>query len=368
MESRTFFRDCLAELVEKDGTDLHLKAGEAPRIRYQKQLLPISEATPSNTFLGELIDSFLSEYQKRKFETLRAIDFSFSLDSLGRFRANAFYQKGELAMVVRCLKSNIPAFKDLGLPEILNRLTLEERGLILIAGPVGSGKSTTIAAMVNYINDNRKASLITLEDPIEYLYKDHLAFISQREIGLDTDSFLHALRYMVRQDPDVIVIGEIRDPETLQAALAAAETGRLVISSVHGKNVQQTFERILGLYPREAHEKVLTELSYNLKGLVSQRLLRSSDRAKLVPACEVLLASPAASKVLREGLLGKLNQVMQNSRDEGMQSMNQSLLQLFQEGQITKEDALAASDNPQELEMNMKGIFLDEARGRILDE
>lgn len=366
MEENEFLYGCLEELARKNASDLHMKSGEVPRIRLEKQLRPIGDVKPSLKFLEALVKSHLSEYQKNAFERNRAVDFAFTREPLGRFRANVFSQRGELAIVIRRLTMNVPNFKDLRLPRIMDDLSRIERGLILLAGPVGSGKTTSIAALVDQINKTRHVSVITLEDPVEYLYKDDKAFISQRELGIDIDTFQSGLRFIVRQDPDVVVVGEIRDAETLRAALAAAETGRLVISSCHGKSIQQSFERMLGLYPHDAHEQILNELSFNLKAVICQRLLPSTTHGKLIPVCEVLMMNPSACKIVREGQLGKISQIMQNGVHEGMQTMNHALLQLVQQGDISRDDALMASDNPQALEMNMKGIYMDEGRGGII--
>jgi len=361
-----FLNRCFEELGKKDASDLHVKSGEVPRIRFEKHLVSFMEERPDAAFLEELLKSLTTEYLRKRFETERSVDFAFTREPFGRFRVNVFSQKGELTMVFRRMRMKIPGFKELNLPPIFEKIAREERGLILISGPVGSGKTTTIASLIDFINHHRKVSIVTLEDPIEYLFRDDQALISQREVGIDIPSFDQALRYIVRQDPDVVVVGEIRDPETLRAALTAAETGRLVISTVHGKNVRQTFERILGLYPRETHEQILSELAYNLKALVSQRLICSMTAGTLAPACEILVANPSSTKMIRDGEFDHLIQILQNGTRDGMQTMNQALYQLYQDKFVSKEGALAASDNPQALEMNIKGIFTDEGQGGIL--
>lgn len=366
MDEKSFLGDCLKELVSRNATDLHIKAGQPPRVRVQRKLVSIGKVKPDSSNLLALLDSLLNQHQKELFHSARAVDFAFTSGGLGRFRVNAFYQMGEIAIVIRLVKDKVPNFEELGLPAVLGKISEEDRGLILVAGPVASGKSTTIASVVDAINRRAAKRIITIEDPIEYLHSDDRALISQREIGLDTESFREALRYVVRQDPDVIVIGEIRDAETFHAALSAAETGRLVVSSVHGKNVMQAFERVLGFYPREEHPAILTELAYNLRAVLSQRLLPRREGGGMVPACEILLMNPSACKILREGQLGKIHQVMQIGAEEGMQTLNRALLDLFQKNLITREDALQASDQPQALEMNMKGIFLDEGTGGLL--
>lgn len=366
MDEKKFLTSCLQELVQRGATDLHIKAGAYPRIRIQRKLVPLEFSKPTTPFLESLLHPLLNDHQRNLFQMARSVDFAFQQEGLGRFRVNAFYQKGEVAIVIRLVRERIPGFEDLGLPLVLKKIAGEDRGLVLVGGPVGSGKSTTIAAIVDFINHEVPKRIITIEDPIEYLFQDDRSFVSQREIGLDADSFPQALRYIVRQDPDVIVIGEIRDAETFHAALTASETGRLVISTVHGKNVMQALERVLGFYPREQHPAILTELSYNLKSVIAQRLLPRRDAKGLAPACEVLILNPSAGKVLRDGRLDKIQQVMQNGSQEGMQTFNQSLLELFQKEIITREEALAASDSPHSLEMNMKGIFLDESAGGIL--
>lgn len=366
MDAKEFLERCLKDMAEKQGTDLHIKARHPSRVRMQKNLTETLDYQADQGTLEEILEDMLNSEQKDQLARTKSVDFAFNHPQYGRFRVNAFYQKGEISLAIRAVRNQIRTFEELGLPASLRTVAAQERGLVLVSGPVGTGKSTTVAAVIDHINKNRYARIITLEDPIEYLFKDNKAYISQREVGLDTDSFQSSLRGIVRQDPDVIMVGEIRDSDTLGAALACAETGRLVISTIHAKSVAQTFERVLGFFPHNNHEKVLMELSYALKAVVSQRLLRHSQTKDLSLACEVLLVNATAAKMIREGKLEKLNQVMQMGKEEGMQTLNMSLLELFNNGKIGRQEALSASDDPDALEMNLRGIFFSESKGGII--
>jgi len=367
MDEKTFFDTCLKQMNEKNGSDLHIQVGEWPRMRVNGQLASLQGVDPpTHDFLLKLLRAQVSDKYWAVFEAKGTVDYSISHETYGRYRVNAFNQKAELSFVIREVKSDVPNFEDLGLPAVMTQIAELHRGLVFVSGPVGSGKSTTMAAIINRINQTRAARIITLEDPIEYIYKSEKGLISQREVGMDVGSFSEALRGVVRQDPDVIVVGEIRDAATFEAAVMAAETGRLVISSVHSKNVMQTFERVLGLFPRSEQPQILTELAFNLKAVVSQRLLPREDGEGRVPVCEVLIGTASASKVIKENQLDKIQMIMQGGKAEGMQTLNNALLTLFKEGTISREDALNASDSPQQLDMNMKGIFMDESKGSIL--
>jgi pilus retraction protein PilT len=317
--------------------------------------------------VNAIAEYIMNDYHRSILPKQKGVDLAFTSENFGRYRANVFYQRGTLSIVIRTIKSIIPSFAELNIPLVFEKVCMKERGLILIAGATSSGKSTTVATMVDYINKNRDAHLITVEDPIEYMHQDNRCVINQREIGQDSLSFQDALKFVVRQDPDIIVIGEMRDPQSFRSAVVASETGHLVISTIHAKNVLQVFDRILGFFPSDQHEQILVQLSFNLQAISCQRLLRRKDAAGLIPAVEILLENPSVSKVIRENQLDKLPQAMINAAEEGMQTFNMSLVELYNAEQISKEEALLASDNPHALEMNMRGIFLDDTGGGILD-
>ena len=315
-----------------------------------------------------LIAELLSPYHRKVLEEHGGADLAVMLEGLGRFRLNVFRQNLAHAMVFRVVRSRIPSIEELMLPLALKKFPLEPRGLILIAGATSSGKSTTLAAMIDHVNNTKAKHIISIEDPIEFLHRENLCIVNQREIGHDSPSFVEALRYVVRQDPDLIAIGEMRDSETFQIAISAAETGRLVISTIHARNVHQTFDRILGFFHADVREQVMIQLSFNLVSIACQRLTRRRDGKGMVPAVEILVNTPTVSKLVREQRLERLPAVIQGGHEDGMQTFNQALLKLYQESLIDQEEALRMSDNPQALTMNMKGIFLDETAGGIIGE
>jgi pilus retraction protein PilT len=363
MDTGKFLEECLKEMVEHGASDLHLKAGCPPRIRVKGDVIHSKQPVISNDQLKDLAFSVINDYQKKLLETRRGVDFAFDFKDYGRYRGNIFYQMGKLSMVVRVIKMKIPSLQELHIPLIFQKICLNHRGLILVSGPTSSGKSTTVAALVQYINQQREAHIVTVEDPIEYVHKDDKSIINQREIGDDVLTFEDALRYVVRQDPDIIVIGEMRDAESFHSAIAASETGHLVISTLHARNIMQCFDRILGFFPAAQHEQVLVQLSFNIKAISSQRLIPKIDNTGLVPAFEILCSTPSIDKLIRENRMEKIVQAVHGGGQDGMQTFNQALLQLYKKQLISKEESMMASDNPQQLDMNMKGIFLDEGTG-----
>lgn len=367
MDTRILLDDCLKVMVENGASDLHVKSNSVPRMRVSGKIKKMDLPEISHENVIEMGNSIMSPFHRELLPKNKGVDLAFTSETYGRFRANIFFQRGTLSIVIRTIKSIIPSFSELHIPPVFEKICMKERGLVLVAGATSSGKSTTVATVVDYINNNRDAHIITVEDPIEYVHEDKRCVINQREIGQDSNSFVQALKFVVRQDPDIIVIGEMRDPESFRSAVAASETGHLVISTIHAKNVLQAFDRILGFFPAEQHEQILVQLSFNLQAISCQRLLRRSDGTGLIPAVEILLEDPSVSKVIREGKLDKLGQAMINGNEEGMQTFNQSLVELYNAQLISKDEALMASDNPHSLEMNMKGIFLDDTGGGILD-
>jgi twitching motility protein PilT len=299
----------------------------------------------------------LTDRHKDEFRRFGATDIAVELPGCGRFRCNCFNQCGEIGFVFRAIKHDIPSFKDLNLPvEPLKRLASMKRGLILATGVAGSGKSTTLASMIEYVNRNMNKHVITIEDPIEFRFEDKRSIINQREIGVDVNDFNVALRQAVRQSPDVILIGEMRDPETVAAGLAAAETGHLVFSTLHTVNAVQTVERIITFFPPHQHELVRLQMALNLAGVVSLRLMKNKDGSAMVPAVELLINTPTVRELLEHGQTRMLPKALSEGSYYGTMTFNQSLIRLFQAGNISLEDALIASDNPDELKMQMRGI------------
>ena len=290
--------------------------------------------------------------------------FPILVPDVGRFRTNLFQQRGQWCLAMRFVKTRVPSFEELGLLPQIKQIAESPRGIVLLAGSTGCGKSTTLAAMIEHINTNFKKHIITLEDPIEYVFEDNQSVIEQREIGLDTLSFHHALIHVLRQDPDIIMIGEMRDDISFTAAMSAADTGHLVLSTVHTTNASQSINRILDFFKAEEREQIRRQLAGTLRGVICQRMVATVD-GKLTPALEILLNTPLVRKLIEENRLDKLAAAIETGMDDGMISFNQSLFNLVKAGRVTEKEALSKASNPQALEMNFKGIFLDEGR-RIL--
>lgn len=316
--------------------------------------------------IEELTDSLLSEEQKKYFARRGEVDLSFTEKGVGRFRVNVFRQRGTVSCVMRRIKTKILTFEQLYLPPVTVRFATMTRGLVLITGTTGSGKSTTLASIIDYINDHRRCHVVTIEDPIEYVHTDRMAVINQREITIDTQDFSTALKSVMRQDPDVILIGEMRDIETFMAAISAAETGHLVFSTLHTTNVMQTVDRIIDLFPSNQHDQVRSALALNLRAIMCMRLLPRADGVGRVPACEVLFSTPSVRVLIKENRISQLPMAVQQGREDGMQSFNDSLHDLIKGGLITLQTGLDASDNPEDLNMMLQGIRLSSKRGGIL--
>ena len=353
--------DNLLQLMEdRLASDVYLKAGQPPNLRISGEIVPLSEQSPlTEEDMQGFARHVLDEKQLHLLESDREMDVAYSLGGGElRFRINLFYQQGALGIVCRRIKREVQTFADLNLPvEVLEKLSLEARGLVLIAGAAGSGKTTTLAAMINYINRRKKKHIITIEDPVEFTYLEDKCIINQREVGYDTRSFQGALKYVIRQAPDVIVIGEMRDLETMTSAIMAAEVGHLVISSLHTIDVSQTLERIINFFPAFQHPQIRMQLSFILKGIVAQRLVVRKEGGGRVPVCEVLINTATARKQIMEGKTGELLKTMGAGKISGMQTFNQSILKLYQAGKIGYEEAMENSDNPELLELAIKGIF-----------
>ncbi|MEO2068402.1 MAG: type IV pilus twitching motility protein PilT [Desulfurobacteriaceae bacterium] len=342
----------LKETVERKGSDLHIAAGSPPRLRVHGDLIPLEHyGVLSASDTKQLIYSVLTDAQKKRLEEDLELDFSFGIKGVARFRGNAYYQKGTLAAVFRLIPYEIPRFQDLNLPPVIETFAHKDKGLVLVTGPTGSGKSTTLASLINIINETYPYHIITIEDPIEFVYEHQKSMVSQRELGVDTKSFANALRAALREDPDVILVGEMRDPETIEAALTAAETGHLVFSTLHTNSTIETINRIVDVFPPEKQAQVRTQLSFVLVGAVAQKLLRRKDGKGRVAAVEVFIPTPAIKNLIRENKLHQIYSLMQTGQaTTGMITMNQSLAKLYAEGIIDLEEAKKVSPDVKELE------------------
>jgi twitching motility protein PilT len=343
---------------ERKASDLHLKVGRPPLLRIFGRIVPTEFEKITPEMIKELVYPIMNSYQIQKFEEEWEIDFSYSLKDIARFRVNLFYQKGTIGAVFRMIPYKIPEIDELSLPPVLKDLSLKPQGLILVTGPTGCGKTTTLAAMINYINQIRECHIMTIEDPIEFVYRDNRAEINQREIGADTKSFASALKHVLRQDPDVILVGEMRDLETISTVITAAETGHLVFSTLHTNDAKQTIDRIIDSFPAHQQQQVRLQLASTLVAVISQRLVRRSDGNGRIAAIEVMINSPTIKKLIEEGNTSGINKAIESSVTYyRMQSLNQSLVKLVQDGIITEEEALSVTPNPDEFRLNLKGIF-----------
>jgi twitching motility protein PilT len=351
-------RSVLDKMIAAHASDLHLKAGTPPVVRVDGVLYTLDEAPPSSAELREVCNQLLNEEQRLYLQTHHEIDFAFGVSGLARFRANIFMQRGTPALALRHVPVEVPSIEDLNLPPIVRELAFAPRGLILVTGRTGSGKSTTLAAMIDAINKVTTRNVITVEDPIEFLHRDRMSFIHQREVGLDTRSFHDGLKYVLRQDPDIILVGEIRDLETMSAALMAADTGHLVMSTLHTTDVVQTLQRIISFYPPHQHDEVRLSVASNLRAVVSQRLIPRKDGAGRVPGCEVMVTTPTIREYMLDGDKTPLIRqvVAEGVTQYGMQTFDQSVLQLLRDGLISEEEALKNCTNPNELSLKLKGI------------
>jgi twitching motility protein PilT len=351
-------RSVLEKMIAAHASDLHLKAGTPPVVRVDGVLYTLDEPAPSSVELREVTNQLLNEEQRQYFSTHSEIDFAFGVSGLARFRANIFMQRGTPALALRHVPVEVPSIEDLNLPPIVRELAFAPRGLVLVTGRTGSGKSTTLAAMIDALNRTTTRNVITVEDPIEFLHRDRMSFIHQREVGLDTRSFHDGLKYVLRQDPDIILVGEIRDIETMSTALMAADTGHLVMSTLHTTDAVQTLQRIISFYPPHQHDEARLSIASNLKAVISQRLIPRKDGAGRVPAAEVMVNTPTIREYILspEKTLLIRNAIGEGVTQYGMQTFDQSLLSLLRENLIGEEEALKNSTNPNELALKLKGI------------
>jgi len=340
-------------------SDLHLRAGSTPVIRINGELKPLGGVQKLNQEETlEMAFSMMSNRQKQHFKEVFEVDIGYGVSGLGRFRVNIFQQRNSIGIVARVIADVVQSFNELGLPPVLNTISEEMRGLILVTGTTGSGKSTTLSAMVDHINEKRNCHIVTIEDPIEFLHKDKQSFITQREVDVDTRSFSEALRGSLRQDPDVILVGEMRDLETIETALVAAETGHLVLSTLHTLDAQETLTRIISAFPPYQQKAIRIQLSGLLKAVVSQRLMKSADNTSRVPAVEVLISTPLIRDyILHEEKTNSIRDAIAAGTSQyGMQTFDQSLFYLYQSGLVTLDEALRGSTNPDEFRLRLAGI------------
>jgi twitching motility protein PilT len=350
--------------VDGGASDVHLKIATPIVYRINRELIAVDGPIPTKEWMNNVVEKVCPPHLHKKLDDEREVDFSYYVPGVGRFRTNLFQQRGEWCLAMRHVKTNVPSFEELGLLEQIKAIAESPRGIVLVAGSTGSGKSTTLAAMIEHINAHFKKHIITMEDPIEFVFEDNQSVIEQREIGLDTQSFHHALRNVLRQDPDIILVGEMRDATSFTAAMSAADTGHLVLSTLHTTNASQSVTRILDFFQADDREQVRRQLAGSLRSVICQRMV-STIAGQMTPALEILINTPIVKKLMEENRLDKLAAAIETGTEDGMISFNQCLFNLVKDGKVTEKEAMAKATNPQALEMNFRGIFLDEGR-RIL--
>ncbi|MFL6674268.1 MAG: PilT/PilU family type 4a pilus ATPase [Massilia sp.] len=353
-QASKFMFDLLRLMVSKGGSDLFITAGFPPAIKIDGKMTPVSSQPLTSAHTTDLARAIMSDKQAAGFELTKEANFAISPADLGRFRVSAFVQMGSVGMVLRVITTTIPQFEDLELPPVLKDVIMSKRGLVIMVGATGSGKSTTMAAMVGYRNENSYGHIITIEDPVEFVHPHRNCVITQREVGVDTDSFEAALKNSLRQAPDVIQIGEIRDRETMEHAIAFAETGHLCLATLHANSANQALDRIINFFPEERRQQLLMDLSLNLKGLISQRLIPRKEAKGRVVAIEIMLNSPLISDLIFKGEVHEIKEIMKKSRELGMQTFDQALFDLYELDKITYEDALRNADSVNDLRLNIK--------------
>ena len=340
--------------AETRASDLFIKADSPPTLRVDGKVAPLDYPPLTGEDTRQLAYSVMASDQIGRFERRHELDLAFTLEGIARFRANVYQQRGTVGMVLRVVPLKILSFEDLGLPKAIHDLATQRQGLVLVTGPTGSGKSTTLAAMVDSINISRHCNVVTVEDPIEFVHEDKMAIVTQREVGIDTESFTDALKYVVRQSPDVILIGEMRDVETMNVAMAAAETGHLVLSTVHTTSAAETLDRIINMFPPHDKPQVCLRLSISLRGIISQKLLPRKDSPGRVASVEIMVANPTVSKLVEEGRSGQLHVAISEGAYWGMQTMNQCLANYVRDDVVSEEEALEASANVTELRQMLR--------------
>ncbi|WP_376691884.1 PilT/PilU family type 4a pilus ATPase [Wenzhouxiangella sp. EGI_FJ10409] len=347
-------QDWLHKLHDAKGSDLFVTVGAPPCIKVHGKIKPLTREALTHEMVHDIIDSIMTAEQRQEFHSTRECQFAVSLEGVARFRVSAFYQRNSVGMVCRRIETKIPTFEELDLPDSLSALAMQKRGIIILVGATGTGKSTTLAAMLGERNMKASGHIITIEDPIEFVHKHRKSLVTQREVGIDTDSFEVALKNTLRQAPDVILIGEIRTRESMEHAITFAETGHLCLTTLHANNANQAMDRILHFFPEDRHPQILLDLSFNLKGVVAQQLVPSIDGSRRHVALEILLNTPLIQEKIRKGKIEELKELMKDSRHHGMVTFDQSLLELYQEGLISYEEALRHADSPNDLRLAVK--------------
>ena len=348
------FEKLLRLMVEKGGSDLFITAGVPPSMKVNGKIMPVTKNPMSPEQTRETVHSVMNEQQRREFAEKHECNFAISARGIGRFRVSAFYQRNLAGMVLRRIETNIPTLDDLKLPEVLKKLALTKRGLVLFVGATGTGKSTSLAAMIGYRNKNSSGHIISIEDPIEYIHQHQSCIVTQREVGIDTESFEIALKNTLRQAPDVIMIGEVRTRETMDHAVVFAETGHLCLATLHANNANQALDRIINFFPADRQQQVWMDLSLNLKAIVAQQLVPTPDGKGRRAVIEVLINTPLAADLIRKGEVHELKGLMKRSTELGMQTFDQALYNLYSQGEITYEDALLYADSANDLRLMIK--------------
>lgn len=359
-------QELLSQMVERKASDIHIKPGRPPLLRIHGSLQPLEIPPLTGPQVEDLCRQILSERQLLGFDMKNEIDTAYHWEGVARFRANIFRQKNQLSMVMRIIPTNIPSLDDLDVPEIYKKIAMSERGLVLVTGSTGSGKSTSLAAMLNEINEHQAEHIVTVEDPIEFVHPDKKCSVCQREVGLDTETFASALRYLLRQDPDVVLIGEMRDTETVRAVVSAAETGHMVFSTLHTTDTVQTLDRILDFFPSDQQAQIRQQLASALRAVICQRLVLRADGSGRIPAAEVMVVTPVIKSLIVENRFKSINQYIKDGEQEGMMSFDQCLIKLYNAGKITKETALNQASSPAEVELALKGIVSSKASAQSM--
>jgi len=362
-----YMHDLLRTMVQKNGSDLFITAGAVPSMKVDGAMKPLSNQSLSPQHTQVLVSAIMNDKQRAEFEATQECNFAISLQGVSRFRVNAFTQRGSVGVVLRVIRSDIPEFKDLNLPPILKDISMTKRGLVIFVGATGSGKSTSLAAMVGHRNQNSHGHIITIEDPIEFVHNHRNCIVTQREVGVDTDSFETALKNTLRQAPDVILIGEIRDRETMDHAIAFAETGHLCLSTLHANSTNQALDRIINFFPEDRRQQLLMDLSLNLKSLISQRLIPAASGNGRLAAIEIMINSPLMSDLIFKGNVHDIKELIAKSNELGMQTFDQALFDLYENGQITYEDALRNADSVNDLRLRIKLEGNESKTGNLMD-
>ena len=362
-----YMHDLLRLMVQKDGSDLFITAGAVPSMKVDGEMSPISNQSLSPQHTQVLVSAIMNDKQRAEFEETQECNFAISLPGVSRFRVNAFTQRGSVGVVLRVIRSDIPEFKDLNLPDILKDISMTKRGLVIFVGATGSGKSTSLAAMVGYRNQNSHGHIITIEDPIEFVHNHKNCIVTQREVGVDTDSYEIALKNTLRQAPDVILIGEVRDRETMEHAIAFAETGHLCLTTLHANSTNQALDRIINFFPEDRRQQLLMDLSLNLKSLISQRLIPTVSGNGRMAAIEIMINSPLMADLIFKGHVQDIKELIAKSNELGMQTFDQALFDLYESGQIKYEDALRNADSVNDLRLRIKLEGKDSSNADLME-